>query len=139
MGRVQSEQAGGLSHDARAAAAVLARYGPEPGARVVARKPHLCYHAALSCEAFPDVSDEAALGAALARISAASPRGSELFLFYGYAEKLLRPGLWRLGLRDHEVPWLTRIGIGKETGKWALYRVRREALPASPAPSPSSP
>ena len=137
MGRVQHEQGGGLSHDARAAAAVLARYGPDAVARVVARKPHLCYHAALSCEGFPDVSDETALGAALARISAATPEGAELFLFYGYAERLLRPGLWRLGLRDHEVAWLTRIGIGKETGKWALYRVRRDALPPALASSPS--
>jgi hypothetical protein len=137
MWRVQDEQGGGLSHDARAAAAVLAHYGPGPGARVVARKPHLCYHAALACEAFPDVSDEAALGLALARISAASPEGAELFLFYGYAEKLLRPGLWRLGRRDYEVAWLTRIGLGKETGKWALYRVRREALPAPAFSSPS--
>ena len=27
-----------------------------------------------------------------------------------------------------KVPWLMRVGLGKETGKWVLYEVDRSAL-----------
>jgi len=129
MLRVQHEQRGGLSHDARAAARVLDHYAPGPLARIVARKPHLCHYASIPCVGFPEVADIAELGQQLAALDADTPRDGELFLFYGYAEKLLRPGLSRLGRRDLDTPWLQRIGLGKETGKWVLYRVNRNLLP----------
>ena len=122
--RVARESRGDLGFDAEAAARLL-----PPHAVVVARKPHLCYHARLSdCEVFPDVEDLGALRRSLRRLSAARPAGARVFLFYGFAERTLRPGLDALARRELRLPWLTQVAVGKENGKWVLYELDRTAL-----------
>lgn len=122
--RVARESRGDLGLDAEAAARLLPR-----DAVAVARKPHLCYHARLSdCEVFPDAEDLGALRRSLRRLSATRPAGARMFLFYGFAERTLRPGLNALSQRGLRWPYLAQVAVGKENGKWVLYEVDRAAL-----------
>lgn len=123
----------GLSQDAQAAARVLAAYDPPAGSVVIARKPHVCYYSGLGCEDLPYATGLEELPAILGEIAARRPADARVFLFYGFIERELRPGLAPLLRGDAGLPWLWRIGEGQERRiRWALFEVVRSRLPAGP-------
>lgn len=88
---------------------------------VMARKPHLAFHAGVSGDGIPPVGTTEELQRAVC----SRHRNSKTFLFFGEAEASLRPGLRALRSPEDAPDWLVPLGHGSPPGSsWALYQVK---------------
>jgi hypothetical protein len=125
-----------LSTDAQGAARFLAAWGAPPGSVVIARKPHICFYSGLECGAFPNVAQLEGLRASIEQSAQEWSPDAKVFLFFGFAEKALRPTLARPLHGWAQVPWLHRVGEGGERHmRWILFEVVRESLGSEETPT----
>lgn len=103
---------------------------------IVARKPHLAYHARVEGLYFPDFASLDQLKDYLDEPAFDIPKGFEsfvdvtteaddLYLFYGRKESTLRPQFSALADPATAPSWLEPVAVSREPGAWTLYRYLR--------------
>lgn len=105
--------------DAELAEAVAAVDAARPPcASIFARKPHVPYYTNCTDVSFPLVEtlDE------LREWTRSEGLGSRLYLYYGSAERRLRPEFNVLVEPTNAPPWLEPVASGRAAGGWVLYR-----------------
>jgi hypothetical protein len=97
---------------------------------LMARKPHLGHYTGARSAPIPN---SATLDELRAALEAARPE-RPVFLYYGRAERALRPQLAELHAGDAAPEWLTLVGRSARPGIWALYRVEAGQLATTTPP-----
>ena len=96
----------------------LARRAIEPGAVILARKPHVSFYTGRDGDFLPDLSSVSELNEYLRSRDPDRP----LYIFYGREERLHRPQYAELA-REAPPPWLETVARSPEPGGWVLFRV----------------
>lgn len=95
------------------------RKAAAPGEWLLARSPHVPFHAGTKSAFFPSVRSLEDLRLALLNSGDIFP----LLVYYGSAERLTRAEVAGLAVPGNQPSWLVPLAASSQRGVWALYRV----------------